>query len=868
MPAIEWQPRHRPTSRNTSPACSTFSLASSVKHYQAAPSTVTTPGRAPPPSPLYYDYTEDFDIDGYTRPQPPDPPFHFQIEKTILEDLPLSHGWRLKEIESVPEHTFSVTELPQSVVSSSPDIQGNSAEPQSSGSLGIVKTLDATREGDSHTANANNALAESPAQPPRDRRIIRLSGLGLGAQELNNHVEEAFGLVPSPSFEIFNPGQNVIGSAAELKATSISNELKFDEDNDTALQSVRASSYSFNTHLRLFPPPPLVPSATKNRDVSHRKSNVAIHGGETKSLDIKLSTTTPQRSELGQCQNGISLAPQSSAIINDGSWVSRSGTPGVGGFVNTEDLIVRVGTIVPSRASQEKTGYDDSKLFPPLSHKLSDESPGRKTVSSLRTKSFSSFSCLAENEKRKNVIPEEGTLWPGHRGGEGRVEALTLPRNGDSDTTTFSHQISQRFMSRSESPMLAPKPISPARQLKLKNSVPQLMKALPPLPPPEQTVQVVSPPRQPESPEAELRCPFAALITERRSPAGDKTSEARSRALGLRTDKKRLASPGSIVDPVELDSRFVGDVCHESRSSPPSHNSQPLPKLKLKSRNFAVLRPTFPPESRLWNLEENYPCSSQNMNVGQPPAIQFNKSSHSKPPKFKLKITRASTSMLGTIRINKDSSSDTKRSSGLHLRSPIDLFTRNSGIDGIFRQVSKHLHLRKESGHSNCAPMDEDTIQPFLDQMDRRAPSKQVLNRARAVTTSDPSSSLPDTRSSLSDDSSKLHIEYKLRKGLPVIESRINLPYSAGPRTGSQSYDDITWRDRNAANSLYPPGPLPTKSHQDLLSADTSGEVLHTTMLGKKVRAQKFRAKVLGWWKGARSVIAARVKSRNTTSSY
>lgn len=58
----------------------------------------------------------------------------------------------------------------------------------------------------------------------------------------------------------------------------------------------------------------------------------------------------------------------------------------------------------------------------------------------------------------------------------------THARAADAPVPIIHQAEPQALFDRSKTPMLAPQPISPARELKVKNSIPQLMKALPPLP--------------------------------------------------------------------------------------------------------------------------------------------------------------------------------------------------------------------------------------------------------------------------------------------------------------------------------------------------------------------------------------------------
>lgn len=97
--------RHEQFQRRQSPARSTLSSTSSVIHNQgiASTSTTSTPGRFHPPSPLYYDYTEDFDIEDEhgneeSKESLPCPPCF--MEKVIPEDGVLSADYSSLDVKS------------------------------------------------------------------------------------------------------------------------------------------------------------------------------------------------------------------------------------------------------------------------------------------------------------------------------------------------------------------------------------------------------------------------------------------------------------------------------------------------------------------------------------------------------------------------------------------------------------------------------------------------------------------------------------------------------------------------------------------------------------------------------------------------
>ena len=187
--SYDWARRPGPASVNTSPARSTFSLPSTVNLYASAqpPSTATTPGKVLPPSPLYYDYTEDFEVEVYNEPATIDPSPLFQVDKTILEDRPMSSERpRSKEYGANNEYnTFQVL------------------SPESPVPL-LISEQKAAIQTPSEVGKENLTVQSLPLKtdtPPQDdhgsmsqnQKSVRLSGLGYGAQLLRSHVDEAFG---------------------------------------------------------------------------------------------------------------------------------------------------------------------------------------------------------------------------------------------------------------------------------------------------------------------------------------------------------------------------------------------------------------------------------------------------------------------------------------------------------------------------------------------------------------------------------------------------------------------------------------------------------------------------------------------------
>lgn len=808
--------------------------------YQTAPviSTTTTPGR-PPSSPLYYDYTEDFDIDDYNRPEMQDPPPQFRIEKTIPEDRPMSSGWQPNEDPDIAGPKTIFTERPKSSVAKSLSFQDSQKPSHDStcGSHDGGNVFDGTQTRcKPRIALAGDSVANQSISDAKTRKVIRLSGLGLGAQELNRDVEEAFGLVSSPSFELVIPSatDDPHGEASSRLRNSSGCPFDGDADNDVHSPSTRTSVCSLNAHLKRFPAPPFAMGSLVGMELTPKETKIAYGKPATILSNLEMNTENLP-------------APPTALPAKD--FMKSHYAEGITAPLGSTQLRT---TGRGDSGNRSRSSHDDQVLHgtPQKTSKfllnLLDESPLHR-ISALN---------ITTNPLSSNRQPRNSRLHLGksikirdHCGKATKLEAATLPVHGDTNVPNFSHQIPRKFMSRSEAPMLAPKPISPARQLKLKNSIPQLMKALPPLPP-EPSILCLSPPQQLTATEGFLPYRLSPLITDSNSTSAEVTIEIAKPIAGTFHAKGVLRLP----DLVALGSK-PAITMNETRGD--EETQAPL-KLKLKMRSSTIIRPTSPPDSRPWNLEENYPWSGQKTPLGLPLSARDEKVENSKPPKFKLKITRASNSTLGTVRVNRNSTFGTKVSTGLHFRSPKDLFTPNAGLDGIFRQVSKHLHPRRNGVSSSRSSPDDKLMPPVycgFKSVRPSAPEEYDIQPS-------PMSSVPliplDARSCFSEAGFKPPDRPNARKRLTDLRARVTVPYTS--RVGSQSYDNITWKVRHRR-------PLPatpaSDSHPNLPSGRSGTDFPRHRRF--TIQAQKIKAKISPWFNVACSRISARVKSRHGT---
>ncbi len=246
----DWQRRNVTASGNTSPARSTLSLASTVNLYTTVPvsSDTTTPGKLHPPSPLYYDYTEEFEVEGCNQSDALDPPPQFRIGKTIpeerLDEPPAG------EVQSRP--TNDVTDF-QAAISTLPEIPQASNAEKSDIDVTKFSKQDGKRLSLDYGQDSKRMMSVD-SEVEQDKETICLSGLGHGARELSCHVEEAFGLPSSPLF-VIDAGKNE-KEGEKSEKVEISSAAEEHHESDKEAQSARTSSYSLGSQFPQFPRPP------------------------------------------------------------------------------------------------------------------------------------------------------------------------------------------------------------------------------------------------------------------------------------------------------------------------------------------------------------------------------------------------------------------------------------------------------------------------------------------------------------------------------------------------------------------------------------------------------------------------------------
>ncbi|KAI1461993.1 hypothetical protein F4805DRAFT_190515 [Annulohypoxylon moriforme] len=285
-----------------------------------------------------------------------------------------------------------------------------------------------------------------------------------------------------------------------------------------------------------------------------------------------------------------------------------------------------------------------------------------------------------------------------------RISTSSLPRE---DNEGFPYITP----SCSTTPIVSPKPISPARQLKLKNSIPQLMKALPPLPgdpdyipPPTPSIRSTS---SNEEDFSEVLSPFKF---------------------------DRYSSPRLLDTAI----RKPEPICNYNRTSDLQKH---VPRLKLKAKASNDSAATITSDTRLFESDVNQPWSTRTSNL-----IPESQEGDLVPRvrtrnRLKLRSSRSSTSSTppsATVRRN----AATEASDivlDITRRKPRDLFTFSPGLTPTTQASSKGLlEPVWVNQPSSGGPFDE---------MDSKGVKPELGKRAASVRIDRPSKPSYDSRS-------------------------------------------------------------------------------------------------------------------------
>ncbi|KAF4628907.1 hypothetical protein G7Y89_g9246 [Cudoniella acicularis] len=850
----DWPRRNGLASVNTSPARSTFSLSSTVNLFPTylPPSTTTTPGKPQPASPLYYDYTEDFEVDDYTQQAAREPPPQFRMAETIPEDCAMNS----ERPSLVDTNTRNAT----ASLNSGVRISSSSA---SIHQVSVHEAQDHNGEGPAAeprwpvrkaSLGAQNGVVKSSVNlvgVRKEKNNLQRPVLIHGTQELNDHVEEAFGLSSPVSLNLLGSKHGKGLVAPQPEDFKMANGIKGSREQASAGPALNGTTEHTTQVIGL----PQSRTSSHPSSAANTKKNEPFQERENhsqkprKHAQPSLSPHPPgnKSGDRGDMYN----QKRSSSVDFTTARPKRARSSGFNSIdTGFTDLAELISSLESANRSRSAADTNEVPIIPPerlamVSPTIPDQLISRRESSNHSiTPPLSAFNSQSSEGVQVGSSKHQAKRTQGHQRAR---HAEPNPGHCASQLPEFSSPMPRKSVSRSGSPMIAPKPISPARQLKLKNSVPQLMKALPPLPPDGPTKLGPPPVEPPAGEETEMPCHFSLLLPENNSTSIKDT---------LSSPKSSQISNGESSNQVDVSAQRMTFATSVSHAQDGSVNPQSPPRMKLKLRNSVIYHQSSPHDSRPWNSEENYPWSNQNPSIRLPSLIQSEKPGNMKPSKFKLKASHLTKSTQETVRVNRENG-ESKPPTGLHLRNPKDLFTPVSGMDNIFRQVGKHLHSRKSSSvsshpgrESSPAPMNQNTIRASVPEKSQGQSSE--TSRLAVV-----QANSSEVRSFFSDDNSNAQGRHSLRKRFSNLRARIVVPYAT--RSGVQSCDDITFNGRNLPED---PRPFAARSVPNLHdSIETDSEDMALRRSSERVHRLRLKEKLSRWLKGARSAIAARVRS-------
>jgi hypothetical protein len=814
----DWSNRTEKTPRKASPARSTLStdFATNIFQPRTSPSTSALLGKHVL-LPLFYDYTEEFNTEEALRETEPArervplPPF--LVEKTIHEDRKLS----------------SESFHPNDSYTQGPAIELESGDISKSSKEEIQNPPDKPRTESEDQMERITNVTEDIIPLYLDRRsydrilpTVTNNTVLLNPDSPTSIVNETSSLEPSQSSNLLIQLNLTIqrrnNAPEDFQPVEDCDPNDHNDVRETGSLFDKRSSFRLSSLLPNFPNPP-------NRSVRVNKGVVTTAHGQrvpndhanVYSQDLErqgytVNEASPPGAQLLSLSEHVSLT--SGQTQGDVAGVILQSLPSPKrkhirssrfysidhGLTDLADLITNFKA--ENGSSQSRVLLSDSPTLQDL-----------PTLSAIRRRQSSLFmdSRMALNKFRSegdlrapklkaerlvpHIYPEEQVTISKIRG---KADGLTSP-------VTDARQFAMESFLRPDPPMLAPQPISPARALKLKNSIPQLMKALPPVP-----------------------RDFTYPLLHKQSSSCNVPSGASLLSLEIdpkTTEKPRpqnigLMPPFVTSAPQDQASNQVA----QSRPIPP-----PPPRFKLKSRFFTKSRSPSPPSSRPWNLEESYPWVGQQSDI-RLPSVTPKTLGLQRPSRFKLRATETSDDVSGTVKINSDAKGFRAMSS-LDLRHPKDLFTSTSNLNDVFRQVSRQF-----GSGSTSASVEAASTEPYL--------ASPVLTYPISPT---------EVRSFFSDNSSQVQSHNGLRKRISNLRARFPHPYllrSVEQTNGNENAIQLNSR------------PILTRG----ISGLNDGSRQNVDEYGMPLTGsphQGLKSKVSGWFKGVRLAMGWRGKTRD-----
>ncbi|KAK7987684.1 hypothetical protein PG989_007999 [Apiospora arundinis] len=676
------------------------------------------------------------------------------------------------------------------------------------------------REGSEEQLSVSPGSDDSPDPLHTDSHLIELEKRG-EEDEVESHQTQV----------AQTPSERDVPSAANAISKITKSSMSTDRGTDIDFlpsQTGRDSLDTFSPNLDMEPGEARVYSYQTFRStiVSRPKTTslerqVEFHGGKTPTIHSKQGVImrsdtqdfNSEECELGDGRGNENQRRSVSEPVNKHwGFLPNHGSPEHGWRSQSSNSWV----LIPEECDKQEhteipttSGDNQSAIF----------DTGREIAETVNENEFMSTHNSALNGVSPRTSKGSGGVPVRHRGNMGLGVVTHNPsRANDMDFPQLTHECSN-------TPLLSPKPISPARQLKVKNSIPQLMKALPPLPNPNDVFL---------APSSIVDVDECAEILQPFSLSRSGTPRARNQR-GLQKPREGL-SPGY-----------------------PDETQKKLPRIRFKTKMPTTYDPSRR-DSRPWNSESNYPWCKRTTdvelsNTNDDAGSHNSGKSNMKTPTAFNSYRPASSPLTETVRRYPDIQSfDVIQS--LTSQKPRDLFTASSRLRNVFRSTSDNnsrgnSHVRGEHD-VHYSPDIANEVNPEADLSlvaahdgDSRRLSK-AQSRAYGSGQSRRVASSQDT---------------KVQRGRGLEKRLSNLGRLLARNRGIQSEHQVTLSGQNQASEAKQKSTLETNLCLENVGFDSRSFIVSEGNSGEPTRRRKFRRRVRDkltkWLKGTRRKIRA-----------
>ncbi|KAI0136469.1 hypothetical protein BJ170DRAFT_710461 [Xylariales sp. AK1849] len=733
-----WNAPHR--QRLNSKSSRTSSLTSVINMYHRMPPALRDAQLGPPATqPRYYDYTEDFEskqprLTTLIQPLAPVPTRALSIQRPLVlregseEKLAAAFGVEADSAffddESQQDESRLATQSEDPVEAEITDEQDDhkqiatKSQPTSSKSEENNHSVSGSRLGARKLTRGSDIdllpsqVGRASVDTFRTRLDVESREIPLFSYPNFRHRTTSSTNTPSPARQVQVHGgmtPTIRSEQGVILRDDVQHERSTDEErsDDADLEEVKTSTI-------------LVQSPTKWRS-KPETANELLHV----STDAKANESTPRcRITLTDSFNQSSSRP----------------VPDVG--VPEEQKASDAMEMQLARPTAESAEVEAPTMPPRNTRNLQHES----------TEKLQDFDTIGSASKdpdsSEGLVCGGQTQFRRHRRNHAALKILTkkLPQEKVED-------IPELTPSCSTTPLIAPKPISPARYLKMKNSIPQLMKALPPLPGELGYVPPPTPTTMNDDDDDDEDNDYAEVLL----PYNFSCSGTLEGSRGSIIPQQRRSSSGPLCKPLP-------DL------------QKKLPRIRVKSKGPDAPF-SNPRGSRPWNSDSNYPWFRETPTIE---LADINGEGHNRlslKRKLRLRGSRTvcgGTPPGGTVRWHPDARGS-EIVADLASRQSKDLFSLPNGLSAVFREVS-----RKFSHGSHDLPV-KGTPRSMRDTVAPSIFGRQSQKQPRIVLTA------PDGRRRSSGLSSGREPVIEHRRGLKKRLSNIGWLLARSSQTRQRS---------------------------------------------------------------------------------